>query len=101
MKKSFLSLLTALLVFAATAPSCASVRDDEAQVRWKARWISSGATREKPNTWLNYRKTVDLPSLPTSVKAKIGADSKYWLWINGRLGVFEGGLKRGPNPNDT
>lgn len=101
MKKSFLSLLTTLLVFASTAPSCASVREDEGQVRWKARWISSGATREKPNTWLNFRKTVDLPSLPTSVKAKIGADSKYWLWINGRLVVFEGGLKRGPNPNDT
>jgi hypothetical protein len=28
-------------------------------------------------------------------------DSKYWLWINGQLVVFEGGLKRGPTPNDT
>ncbi|MFI1727414.1 discoidin domain-containing protein [Streptomyces sp. NPDC020489] len=32
---------------------------------------------------------------------QIAADSKYWLWVNGRLVVFEGGLKRGPNRMDT
>ena len=33
--------------------------------------------------------------------ARIAADSKYWLWINGRLVVFEGGLKRGPSPQSS
>ena len=28
-------------------------------------------------------------------------DSKYWLWVNGQLVVFEGELKRGPNPQDS
>ena len=28
-------------------------------------------------------------------------DSKYWLWINGEMVVFEGGLKRGPTPTDS
>ena len=74
---------------------------DRAERPWKARWISSGTTPEQPNTWLNYRYTADLPALPSSVVARIGADSKYWLWVNGRLVVFEGGLKRGPNPQDT
>ena len=74
---------------------------DRAERLWKARWISSGTTPEQPNTWLNYRYTADLPALPSSVVARIGADSKYWLWVNGRLVVFEGGLKRGPNPQDT
>lgn len=33
--------------------------------------------------------------------ANIAVDSKYWLWINGELVVFEGGLKRGPAPGAT
>ena len=56
------------------------------------------------NQWICYRKTITLDQ-PTqsadSALAKISADSKYWLWINGKLIVFEGQLKRGPNPNDT
>lgn len=35
---------------------------------------------------------------PGRVTAKIAADSKYWLYLNGRMTVFEGGLKRGPSP---
>jgi hypothetical protein len=33
--------------------------------------------------------------------ASIACDSKYWMWINGRQAVYEGQLKRGPNPGDT
>lgn len=68
---------------------------------WKAYWISTDACQSEPNTWLNYRKTVDITQLPQKALARIAADSKYWLWINDRLIVFEGGLKRGPNPEDT
>jgi len=39
--------------------------------------------------------------VPDEAIARIAADSKYWLWINDNLVVFEGGLKRGPNPEDT
>jgi hypothetical protein len=35
------------------------------------------------------------------VHAEIAVDSKYWMWINGKLVVFEGGLKRGPDPKGT
>ena len=41
-----------------------------------------GDCREQPNTWPNFRKEVNLPNVPTSVIARIGADSKYWLWIS-------------------
>lgn len=53
------------------------------------------------NTWLAFRKKVTLASVPASVPALIAADSKYWLWINGKQVVFEGALKRGPNPSDS
>lgn len=54
-----------------------------------------------PNTWIAYRKTLSIDSVPETLYARIAADSKYWLWINGELAVFEGGLKRGPMPSGT
>jgi hypothetical protein len=53
------------------------------------------------NTWRAFRKKVALPSAPASAPALIAADSKYWLWINGKQVVFEGALKRGPNTMDS
>lgn len=91
MKKLF--LLTLLFL--------ASVTFAEAKSDWKADWISHEWNQSTPNTWLAYRKTVDIASVPQTLKARIAADSKYWLWINGQMVVFEGGLKRGPSPSST
>jgi len=57
--------------------------------------------QNETNTWLAYRKTIQIKDLPLQAIANIAVDSKYWLWINGKQVVFEGGLKRGPNANDT
>ena len=54
-----------------------------------------------PNQWIAFRKDVELDKVPDSVPARIAVDSKYWLWVNGETVVFEGGLKRGPNPQDS
>ncbi|WP_372772743.1 alpha-L-rhamnosidase C-terminal domain-containing protein [Mangrovibacterium sp.] len=53
------------------------------------------------NTWMSFRKTVNLDELPNQVEAHIAVDSKFWLWINGELVLFEGGLSRGPSPVGT
>ena len=67
-----------------------------------AYWITADdSLRNRPNTWMEFRKDFTLKKKPKSVEARIAADSKYWLWVNGRLAVFEGGLKRGPNRTDT
>jgi alpha-L-rhamnosidase len=70
---------------------------------WTARWIVPGEPADPavPNRWYCFRKSFNLPRAPSSAVARIAADSKYWLWINGKLVVFEGELKRGPNPSDT
>ncbi|MDL2222306.1 glycoside hydrolase [Parabacteroides sp. OttesenSCG-928-N08] len=67
----------------------------------KARWINTEECQSATNSWLIYRKTVTIPSLPDSLRAYIAVDSKYWLWINGEMVIFEGGLKRGPSPHGT
>lgn len=66
---------------------------------WSAlRTTSGGAPR---NLWTCYRKGFTLTQAPATALARIAVDSKYWLWVNGRMAVREGGLKRGPNPHDT
>lgn len=51
----------------------------------------------EPNQWIAFRKDIDLKTVPAEALAQIACDSKYWLWINGRPVVSEGGLKRGPD----
>ena len=66
---------------------------------WKGKWIGFEQTQSKPNTWSIYRQDVSLTEVPKQLTARIAVDSKYWLWINDQLVVFEGGLKRGPARN--
>lgn len=66
-----------------------------------AQWITSSDCRNAVNTWICFQKDLRLSHKPNSAKARIAADSKYWLWINGKLVVLEGCVKRGPNPHDT
>ncbi|MDR2804135.1 MAG: glycoside hydrolase [Dysgonamonadaceae bacterium] len=66
------------------------------------KWITaSDSNVNNPNTWIAFRKDFYLTEKTETAIAQIAVDSKYWLWVNGNLAVFEGGLKRGPNPNDT
>jgi alpha-L-rhamnosidase len=67
---------------------------------WQAQWIAADSA-ETPNSWYCFRKNFNLQGKPQSAVAHIACDSKYWLWVNGELVVFEGQLKRGPTPRDT
>lgn len=68
---------------------------------WKSQWICSGEQQNATNTWTVYHKSFQVNEIPDQALAKIACDSKYWMWINGELAVFEGQLKRGPSPEDT
>jgi hypothetical protein len=71
------------------------------EVNWQAQWITASQNQDKSNTWLCFRKDFNVVQIPDTAIALIAADTKYWLWINGRMVIFEGGLKRGPTPEDT
>ncbi|MDJ0645796.1 MAG: alpha-L-rhamnosidase C-terminal domain-containing protein [Flavobacteriaceae bacterium] len=68
---------------------------------WKASWITTEEAVPEKNAWLAFRKSFEFKKNTISTKLRLAVDSKYWLWINGDLVVFEGGLKRGPTPTDT
>ncbi len=66
-----------------------------------AQWITAADCQNTTNLWMCFRHTFTINELPLIAKTKIAVDSKYWLWINGKMIVFEGGVKRGPTPKDT
>ena len=63
--------------------------------------IITTKTPGAPGSWTIFSKSFTLKSADAPVFMQIAADSKYWLWVNGELNVFEGGIKRGPTPTDT
>lgn len=66
---------------------------------WTARWIWDTENLTKKNCWMSFYKTVSLEKKPEELIAHISADSKYWLYINGKNIVFDGNVKRGPDEN--
>lgn len=61
------------------------------------------STGVAPDTsqWIMFRGEVEVDGDIRNNELTIAADSKYWLWVNGKLEVREGGLKRGPNRTGT
>ncbi|MBQ8178050.1 MAG: alpha-L-rhamnosidase N-terminal domain-containing protein, partial [Clostridia bacterium] len=67
----------------------------EEKTDWTAKWIWDKETLTEKNVWTCLSKKVVLDSVPSELIADISADSKYWLYINGKNVVFEGSVKRG------
>ncbi len=68
---------------------------EKSSYEFNAKWIWSETDNGARNRWMAFRKDISLDKVPEKVTAKIAADSKYWLYINGELAVFDGQLKRG------
>jgi len=66
-----------------------------------AQWITVADCQNTTNLWMCFRHNFDIGEVPSVANTRIAVDTKYWLWINNEMVVFEGGVKRGPNPNDT
>ncbi|GAB2777796.1 hypothetical protein GCM10027275_21320 [Rhabdobacter roseus] len=94
----YLFASTLLLLLALTATHAQPSANDRP---WRAQWIMANQNQNATSTWQCFRKDVKLTAKPAQATARIAADTKYWLWVNGTLVVFEGGLKRGPTPQDT
>ena len=99
-RKLFLAWLAGMVCLLGGEPALTAA---PAQPAWRAQWIGPGrdGAGKAENLWTCYRRTFSLAKKPAVAVARIAVDSRYWLWVNGRQVVFEGGLKRGPTPTDT
>ena len=81
-----------------------SAKEKEIEAAKVAHWIwdskKAKGEADEANVWMNFRKVVTIDKVPREAIAKIAAESRYWLYVNGENVVFEGGLKRGPNRTD-
>ncbi len=75
--------------------------DTEPKTDWSAEYIWDSSDGSEENVWMCFRKDADISEVPETMTAYISADSRYWLYINGKTAVFEGGVKRGPGPDDS
>jgi alpha-L-rhamnosidase len=98
MKKA--KVLLVVFVLISIMISFSSLTTPVKAVSWTAKWIWQSVDGPS-DTWMCFRKTFSLSSIPATALADIAVDSKYWMWINGTMAVREGQLKRGPTPNDT
>ena len=90
-----ISVIVVILLVLTQIPAAAVTLDT-----YSGKWIWQSVDGPG-NTWACFRKSFDLTQVPATAITKISVDSKYWLWINEQLVVFEGGLKQGPTPNDS
>jgi len=65
---------------------------------FNAHWI--WAQYFPADSYVALRKTFTLDSA-TAATAYISAESKYFMWVNGELTVYDGSAKRGPTPYDS
>lgn len=67
---------------------------------FQGKWFVPEQARGGSPSWHAWRGSLRWKGGSPAV-VRLGADSKYWLFINGILVVREGGLKRGPTPGGT
>lgn len=94
-------MLSLICVFSAFQIMVGQNNNNKLTEEWKAQWITAFEQQNETNNWTAYKKTCQIEEVPSVALAKIACDSKYWMWINGEMAVFEGQLKRGPSPKDT
>lgn len=63
-------------------------------------WIWS-KSESRENRWVCFVRDFELEEQSDKGILKIAVDTKYWLYVNENLVVFEGGIKRGPGYQQT
>jgi len=89
-------------------PETTVTADDFSDIRWRGNWIwceppprprglpgLEQAEKDRPEVHALFRKTFVLDNLPARAPARITADSRYLLYLNGRE-VFRGPIRSQP-----
>ena len=64
-----------------------------------SKWIWESDAQQK-NRFVRFRAEFDAPQGVTNAKFRIAAETKYYLYLNGELTVFDGGLHRESTPGN-
>ncbi len=99
--KSLVSLLVVFNMLLGIFPVHSFAKNTDNDYDWQGKWIWTSdklpSASQKEGQWVDLRKTFTLNEIPEKAEARISVDSRYWLWINGEMAVYEGQLKMGPD----
>ena len=60
--------------------------DQHAKIDWRAHWIWQPTDKpDQDNTYVYFRRTLELPTVPREAITRVSADTHYRLFINGNL----------------
>jgi len=90
-------LMLLCLVFIEFVPNYSNAQSTQP---WVANWIWT-SSQGPDNTWLSLRKKVTLDAKPTTAITRIAAENKYWLYVNEKLVVSDGGIEVHPDLQNT
>lgn len=97
MKNNLLILVSVILVVSIQSIKVLAQPVDFSNSKWI--WSSE---KSSENNWSVFRKNIQLDDISSNKAiAHIAVDSKFWLWVNGEMVVFEGGVSRGPSQAGT
>lgn len=100
-------LIIILIILAAIVLIAANIKNGKKEVNiekasFDASYIWSNTNNlpdeGKNNKWVAFRKKFTIDNTD-NVEAKISVDSRYWLYVNGKMIVRDGMLKRAEKPN--
>ncbi len=79
-------IVLALLFAVATIPTLAQspVQPDAPHRDWKASWITHPTAPLREPLVLNFRRTLDLASVPATYMVRVSADNRFILYVNGK-----------------
>jgi hypothetical protein len=81
MRSTALFLALALLPVSATTQD--SAQSDPAHREWHASWVTHPTAPLREPLVLHFRRTLDLPSVPSSYVVRVSADNRFILYVNG------------------
>ena len=108
LQSAALCLFAGLMIFNSACNTASTVTQETVEhpeipreIDWKANWIWGDF--EEDDSWLMARKTFSLEETPGECEAiaYIAADSKYWLYVNGKPVIRDGEMKRGQTLTST
>ena len=101
MRKKIVRLLSAFLlstILLGAVPAVALSESAGSDYDWQGKWIwtADSAPSGQVGQFINLRKTFTLEEIPDFATARISVETRYWMWVNGEMVVYEGQLKMGP-----
>src|ERR1700752_1268039 len=76
--------ITALALSSPALNSQSPLQPDPPHREWHAAWVTHPTAPLREPLVLHFRRTLDLPVVPSNYPVRVSADNRFILWVNGQ-----------------